>query len=682
MKFLVVDDDENSRVMLTVLLEGQGFTVASARNGREALAAAKDSPPDMIISDIFMPEMDGFKLCREVKSDPDLAHIPVIFYSSVFGDSKDIKLAQSLGVSRFIDKPLDQEGFAKTIREIIDEYRKGELPTPKAPKIPKEKMEAMYEEALSKKLQEKLNALEIEREELRASKKKYQQLIESLRKDFFFYTHDAKGVFTYVSPSITNILGYEVREFLTHFTKYLTDNPINDEVVAKTKLSLQGKDQPSYEVEIFDKSGSAHWLDVKEVPIFNDNGSVVAVEGIARDITLRKKAEEELQEHQNHLEELVQRRTEEIQNANLALKKSKNSLTTLISNLTGMVYHRKNDKDWAFSFASNGSIELTGYKPEDFTEGVITFNEIICPEDRARVWDEIQQSLEIQKPYMLNYKIITSNGKLRNVKEKGRGIWLENGKLEGLQGFIMDVTDEVATQEALIKTREQIAHSDKLTTLGKLVGSVAHEFNNPLYGVIGLIDNLGNDVTLEERERFTELAKKECWRMADMVKNLQSFYKPSEGILSSIDMNNMVKEVLSLIGKELKQKSIKITEHYHDGIDTVEAVEDQIKQVIINLLQNASDAVSGTGKEIVLTTDENESHVILKIQDTGSGIPEEYIKNIFDPFFTTKGVKGTGLGLSVSYGIIKKHGGEITVKSKVGKGSTFTLSLPLKGHVR
>ena len=511
----------------------------------------------------------------------------------------------------------------------------------------------------------------------------------------FIYFKDSHHTLTASSQTMADITGFSSGDEHIGLNDYdIFPRELADVYYRLEKDILEGNKPNIEEIQPFiDENGDEGWVDTRKYPLKDENGKIVGLFGISRIVTKElltkrrlKEAQaksikmvKELQRHRDHLEELVEDRTKEIQKSHLVLEKTKDNLSTLISNLNGMVYHCRNNKDWTMDFVSSGSIELTGYKPEDFTGGMITFNEIIHPEDRASAWDDVQQALKMKKPYMLSFKIVTSDGKLKHVRAKGRGIWFENGELEGLQGFVIDITDEVMTQEALIKTKEQVAHADKLSTLGKLVGSVAHEFNNPLYGVIGLIDNLGEGSTPEEREKFTTLAKKECWRMADMVKNLQNFYKPSEGIPSSVSMNKLVKDVLLIIGKEIKQKGINITKNFYDDLGSFEGVEDQIKQVVINLLQNASDAVSETEKEIVLTTDQNESHVILKVQDTGSGIPEENMKNLFDPFFTTKGVKGTGLGLSVSYGIVKKHGGEITVESKIGEGSTFTVSLPNKG---
>lgn len=253
-------------------------------------------------------------------------------------------------------------------------------------------------------------------------------------------------------------------------------------------------------------------------------------------------------------------------------------------------------------------------------------------------------------------------------------------ELELHQDHLEDLVEKRTV--ALKESQDALHHADKLSTLGKLVGSVAHEFNNPLYGVINIVEELeGDHLSPGEREKYSQVAKKECWRMAKMIKNLQDFYKPSEGIISSINLHNVVDEVLVIIGKDIKNKGIKVTKNYIKNLSRIKAVEDQIKQVVINLVQNSADSFSeSSGGDIIFSTEQNETNVSLTIQDNGKGIAKESLKVLFEPFYTTKGIKGTGLGLSVSYGIIKKHGGDIQVESELGIGTTFTITLPVKGN--
>jgi PAS domain S-box-containing protein len=141
-------------------------------------------------------------------------------------------------------------------------------------------------------------------EVLRKSEEKYSRLIENLQDNYFFYSHNTKGIFTYLSPAITNILGYTTEEFLTHYSEYMTDNPINEKVISHTDLSIKGIKQPPYELELYHKDGSVRTLKIQEVPVFGKDHNVVAVEGIAEDITERKRAEEKLATYQTQLKRL------------------------------------------------------------------------------------------------------------------------------------------------------------------------------------------------------------------------------------------------------------------------------------------------------------------------------------------------------------------------------------------
>ncbi|MHC4187795.1 MAG: HAMP domain-containing protein, partial [Planctomycetota bacterium] len=147
------------------------------------------------------------------------------------------------------------------------------------------------------------------------SEEKYRRLVENLKQEYFFYSHGLDGIFQYISPSITYVLGYSQEEFLTHYTEYLTDNHINEEVVKHTDMSIQGKQQPTYEVEIYHKDGDIHRLEVNETPIFDIGGNIIAVEGIAHDITDPWMAKMQLQKARDELEMRVQQRTKELAKA-------------------------------------------------------------------------------------------------------------------------------------------------------------------------------------------------------------------------------------------------------------------------------------------------------------------------------------------------------------------------------
>ena len=185
----------------------------------------------------------------------------------------------------------------------------------------------MAAKSTNEELQELVNKLGkeaylcLQREKnLKINEGRFDRLIENLEDEYFFYAHDSQGVFIYVSPSITNILGYNRGEFQTHFTEFLTDNPINEKAVEHTAKSIEGKHQPPYEVEIRHKNGSIHRLEVAEYPLKNKNGRVLAVEGIAHDITRRVVAEADLKKSRDELEKRVAERTSELEQINKKLR--------------------------------------------------------------------------------------------------------------------------------------------------------------------------------------------------------------------------------------------------------------------------------------------------------------------------------------------------------------------------
>jgi PAS domain S-box-containing protein len=169
-----------------------------------------------------------------------------------------------------------------------------------------QELEQAYSDVLARKLDKKVRELETERERLKRNEEKYRRLVEVLRGDYFFYTHDTVGVFTYVRPSITNVLGCTQAEFLVHYSEYLSDNPINTEAMGRTEICIRGEKQPPYEVEVLNKGVGVRLLEVTEEPLLDRNGKVSAVEGRAHDITKRKNAEEQLRRTQESLQRAQQ----------------------------------------------------------------------------------------------------------------------------------------------------------------------------------------------------------------------------------------------------------------------------------------------------------------------------------------------------------------------------------------
>lgn len=239
---------------------------------------------------------------------------------------------------------------------------------------------------------------------------------------------------------------------------------------------------------------------------------------------------------------------------------------------------------------------------------------------------------------------------------------------------------ELRTRE-LLQVQRQYQHAEKLAAIGMLSASIAHEFNNPLQSISTILKGIGKYADLKESEaEFIDMALQECRRMGNLIANLQDFYRPSTGKFESIDLHALIDSLLMVVKKHLHTRKIAFVKEYAADLSAINAVADQLKQVFLNLLNNASDACEDGGIITITTEVIDRENVVVHVRDNGAGIDPAHISRIFEPFFTTKQQnKGTGLGLSVCYGIIKDHGGHIEVKSEQGKGTVFSVFLPLQG---
>lgn len=255
------------------------------------------------------------------------------------------------------------------------------------------------------------------------------------------------------------------------------------------------------------------------------------------------------------------------------------------------------------------------------------------------------------------------------------------------------------TNRELQETQLQLIQSEKMATLGRLVAGVAHEINTPLGSINSNIDiacrvynklktelladqacghtprtNMAIEM-IEKLEKLTHVNKEACSRIMSIVRSLRNFARLDEVDFKLADIHDGLDSTLELL-RYLFEKRINIVKEY-GKVPKLYCRPAQLNQVFNNILHNACQAISGEG-EIRIKTVYRDGHIVVEISDTGVGIPPKNLKRIFDPGFTTKGVGvGTGLGLSISYKIVKAHGGTIEVQSEVGKGSTFTIRLPM-----
>jgi two-component system NtrC family sensor kinase len=255
-------------------------------------------------------------------------------------------------------------------------------------------------------------------------------------------------------------------------------------------------------------------------------------------------------------------------------------------------------------------------------------------------------------------------------------------ELAGVQGKIEEeVRRKTAELERVHKT---LLSSEKMASVGKLAATVAHEINNPLFGILTYARLVSRSLAkqqVEGREEMTEhlqTIERESKRCGDLVKNLLTFSRQAPSTKEPNDLNVIVRRAILLVKHKLDLQSIELRENLAETLPAVNCDANQIQQTILVLLVNASEAMpKGGSVEIATEFDSGAEQCRVRVKDTGSGIPEDVLPRIFDPFFTTKEDQlRTGLGLAVAQSIIEQHAGEISVNSKSGEGTEFTISLP------
>src|SRR3989339_867779 len=249
-----------------------------------------------------------------------------------------------------------------------------------------------------------------------------------------------------------------------------------------------------------------------------------------------------------------------------------------------------------------------------------------------------------------------------------------------LEKKVNEKTEEIREAQA------QLVHSEKLASLGRMAAGVAHEINSPLTGIVTFAHLLQKkfDAGTQEREDIDVIID-QANRCSNIIKGLLEFARASTADKTAVNINDILNSSLNIVRNKADFFNVKIVTNYEEQLYCVKADTSQLQQVFLNMIVNAGDAMDGKGTITVSTkniTENGGDFIEIEFRDTGSGITDKNLVKIFEPFFTTKPVgKGTGLGLAVSYGIIQEHGGNIFVKTKLGKGTSFFIKLPANKEV-
>ncbi len=373
----------------------------------------------------------------------------------------------------------------------------------------------------------------------------------------------------------------------------------------------------------------------------------------------------------HRIERLVQ-----VRRAWQALVSSEERFRQVIASISDHIYVTEITEDGTSinHYISPNIEKLVGFSLDKIMSDWGIWTQLIHPEDRDVAWQQLR-SLQTDQFSEVEYRLQTAADKTIWVRDSARAERV-NGSTY-IYGVVSDITQRKQAEEVVRNTQ-------KLAELGTLAAGVAHEINSPLQVITGVSEGLlkrhqENRLAPEFLSRKLEVIHRNGWRCAEIVRSLKTYAYAAPTEMQPHRLNEIVQDTLLLIEHQLSSwANITINTHLADDSPSFFCDRNQITQIIINLLTNARDAMPDGGQITITTQPDSAADLVtLRVADTGSGIPPAIQSKIFDPFYTTKPIdQGTGLGLSIIAGIVKAHGGTITINSDQGAGAEFILSFP------
>lgn len=670
---LVVDDVDENLVYLTTLLEAHGFEVKSARNGAEALALARAETPAVVVSDLLMPVMDGYRLLGHWKSDARLKRIPFIVYTATYVDPADERLAEDLGADAFIRKPAEPQAFIADLRKALAQV--GErVPAGVNQGSSEESPLQQYSEALIRKLEHKTLQLQELNRALRQEVMERNQvaqtqiaILNALAAHIAIV--DSEGIIVAVNESWSRFAGADVFLScgLSVGDNYLlacaadrgTNSGAGPRATDGIRSVLLGNNR-SFTLEYpYRGEPLPRWYKLIVTPLHSDRSTGAVIMHV--DITDRKGAEERLRDSQEQY---------------LLL------LNSTAEGIYGL------DIDGVCTFCNLSAARMLGFENPGQLVGHLAHEE----HHHSRA-DGTPQSLQECRIYRVlksgdgthadDEVFYRTDGSRFPVEYWAHPI-RQGSEVVGVVVAFLDISER-RNLEA------QFLHSQKMEAVGSLAGGVAHDFNNVLQITLACSEIL--EQLLAGREEESRLAREihsAADRGASLTRQLLAFSRKQILRPVTINLNSTINDIQAML-RRLIGEDVRLEIRCEPDLFYIEADRGQLEQVLMNLAVNARDAMPDGGVLTVSTSNvevgstvlqqppflKSGQYAMLSVRDTGTGMDEATRSRIFEPFFTTKEAgKGTGLGLSTVYGIVRQSGGSIAVESAPGQGSDFHIYFP------
>src|SRR5271156_5501404 len=465
----------------------------------------------------------------------------------------------------------------------------------------------------------------------------------------------------YSSEEFYRVVGFDPRDGQPRYETFLQRIHPDDQARVRETVDNARREKTEYELEyrIIHPGGEIRDLHVIGHPVLNPSGDLVEFVGTVMDVTERKRAEGALRRSEAYLAE-AQKLTH-----------------------TGSWAYRIDEK--ALIHSSEEHCRLFGFDPE---KGVPSFEELIQrvpPEDRFPALQAFESPSRAVTDFDGYFRIIHPDGTTKYVYGTAHPVFNASGDPVEFVGTVMDVTERREAEEALRQAQAELAHVNRVTTMGELTASLAHEVNQPIAAAVTDANTCLRWLTreqpdLEEARAAAARAAKDATRAAEIISRVRLLFKKEAPERELLDANEVIPRIVALLYGEAVRYNITVRADLAADLPPVIGDRVQLQQVLMNLIVNSIDAmkdVDGTRELIVSSQRTPDEQVLVSVSDTGVGLPQQHANQIFNAFFTTKS-HGTGLGLRISRSIVESHGGRLWAEENSPRGASFRFTLPSK----
>ena len=657
-RILLVEDNPGDVTLMKIMLSeerGSPFVMDSVPRLSEALERCANDGIDVVLLDLTLPDAQG--LDAVIQMHERVPRIPLVVMTGLDDEALALKAMQHGAQDYLVKGSVDGRLLARSIRYTLERTRAAR--------------------------------------ELGEQRARLEMLLQSTPDRIYF--KNPKGEFLQVNPALARFFGIENpkdaigKTDADFFTEEHALKAMSDE---RDIIQTGNPNIGDVEKETF-PDGRTGWSLTTKMPLRDDKGAIVGTFGISRDITKIKAAEE-------------------------AMTSSEERYRRLLNSVTDYVYTVELN-DWQSVSTSHGPgcQAVTGYSAEEFKADVWLWHSIIHPDDRELVVQTFTESTGTSEPLQIEHRIIRRDGAIRWVRNKHVPRYDAAGRVQSYDGLVSDITDRKLAKDEIIaanarltkvltdltkshedlkSAQSQLMQVEKLHSIGQLAAGIAHEVKNPLQVILVGLQYLGATTAGADEQTRSVLTEMEnaVQRADGVVRDLLDFASPRELGMHPRSINALIEQSLRFMKHDLALGKITVVRTLAADLPEVVVDPTKIEQVFINLFSNAchamadggtltiqsyqgtigsSDASHDAGDRSGIRFRTGDSVVIIEVEDTGSGIPEDHMQRIFEPFFTTKETgKGTGLGLPITKKIIDLHKGRIRIANRPTGGVTVSLT--------